>query len=94
MGITRVSEAEDLSQQLQEHGQPLAHVERLVAEKKETLLLCGIGSHDNPEGKAIYADWAEFDPQFDRIRSKATNEIEQDAATFVVIKGQKGGRQQ
>lgn len=93
MGITIISIA-DLSQQLQEQGQPLARIERLVAGQKETLILCSSNFPYHPEGKAIYVDWAESGNLFDRIRSKATNEIEQKAVTFVVTKGQRGGRQQ
>lgn len=93
MGITTISRA-DLSQQLQEHGQPLARIERLVARQKETLILCSSNFPYHPEGKAICVGWAESDSQFNRIRSEATNEIEHEAATFVVTKGQKGGRYQ
>lgn len=93
MGITIISRA-DISQKLQDHGQPLAYIERLAAEKKETLNLYSSSFNLDLEGKAIYVGWAESDSQFNRTRSKVTKEIEQEAVTFVVTKGQKGGRQQ
>ena len=50
--------------------------------------------HYKPEGKTIYFDRAELDAWLKRNRVKTTQEIEQEAATFVTTKGQKGARQQ
>lgn len=47
--------------------------------------------HYKPEAKKIYFDRAELDSWLKRNRVKTSQEIEQEATTFVMTKGQKGG---
>ena len=112
MGVITMSGAE-ISQHLQEQGQQLARIERLLAGQKATLTLeeasaysgisksylykltsAGSIPHYKPEGKTIYFDREELDGHLKRNRVKTVQEIEQEATTFVMTKGQKGGRQQ
>ncbi|MVM40324.1 hypothetical protein GO730_26185 [Spirosoma sp. HMF3257] len=78
-----MSKAEDFSQQLQEHGQQLARIERLLAGQKETLTSVRAIPH--------YVDRAELASWLRRNRVKTVQEIEQEATTFIRAKGQKGG---
>ncbi|GAB3493999.1 hypothetical protein GCM10027341_09630 [Spirosoma knui] len=111
MGITTLGEAEGFSQQLQEQGQKLARIEKLLAGQKETLTLeeaatyaglsvshfykltsTGRVPHYKPAGKVIYFDRAELDAYLKRNRVTTTDEIEQQAATYVATKpAGKGG---
>lgn len=55
------------------------------------LTSAGAIPHYKPEGKTIYFDRAELDSWLKRNRVKTVQEIEQEATTFVLAKGQKGG---
>ncbi|UFH54812.1 helix-turn-helix domain-containing protein [Spirosoma sp. KNUC1025] len=51
----------------------------------------GVIPHYKPDNKKIFFDRAELDSWLKRNRVKTVQEIEQEATTFVLAKGQKGG---